>query len=127
MCPRHSRRLHCSKPKHDAQVPFVCRTSIDKRRQAISQDFLGLGSDPRDQPAGRHDVVNEAGILAVDQAYLDAIVREMSKEYRAVVDAGFVLQIDAPDLAMERVPCRRAEQGARGHPAGPRAAACVLG
>jgi 5-methyltetrahydropteroyltriglutamate--homocysteine methyltransferase len=27
----------------------------------------------------------------------------MSKEYRAVVDAGFVLQVDAPDLAMERV------------------------
>jgi 5-methyltetrahydropteroyltriglutamate--homocysteine methyltransferase len=38
-----------------------------------------------------------------DQAYLDAIAREISKEYKAVVDAGFVLQIDAPDLAMERV------------------------
>ena len=38
-----------------------------------------------------------------DEAYLDAIVREMSKEYRAVVDAGLILQIDAPDFAMERV------------------------
>jgi len=38
-----------------------------------------------------------------DQAYLDAIVREISKEYKAVVDAGFILQVDAPDLAMERV------------------------
>jgi 5-methyltetrahydropteroyltriglutamate--homocysteine methyltransferase len=38
-----------------------------------------------------------------DEAYLDAIVREISKEYKAVVDAGFILQIDAPDLAMERV------------------------
>ena len=38
-----------------------------------------------------------------DDAYLDAIVREISKEYKAVVDAGFILQIDAPDLAMERV------------------------
>ena len=37
------------------------------------------------------------------EAYLDAIAREMRYEYRAVVDAGFVLQIDAPDLAMERV------------------------
>ncbi len=37
------------------------------------------------------------------EAYLDAIAREMSYEYKAVVDAGFVLQIDAPDLAMERV------------------------
>ena len=37
------------------------------------------------------------------EAYLDAIAREMAHEYRAVVEAGFVLQIDAPDLAMERV------------------------
>jgi 5-methyltetrahydropteroyltriglutamate--homocysteine methyltransferase len=38
-----------------------------------------------------------------DEAYLDAIVREISKEYKAIVDAGFILQIDAPDVAMERV------------------------
>jgi 5-methyltetrahydropteroyltriglutamate--homocysteine methyltransferase len=37
------------------------------------------------------------------EAYLDAIAREMRYEYKAVVDAGFVLQIDSPDLAMERV------------------------
>jgi len=37
------------------------------------------------------------------QDYLDAIAREMRVEYARVVDAGFVLQIDAPDLAMERV------------------------
>jgi 5-methyltetrahydropteroyltriglutamate--homocysteine methyltransferase len=37
------------------------------------------------------------------EAYLDAIARELCIEYRRVVDAGFMLQIDAPDLAMERV------------------------
>jgi 5-methyltetrahydropteroyltriglutamate--homocysteine methyltransferase len=37
------------------------------------------------------------------QAYLDAVAREMRIEYLAVTKAGFVLQIDAPDLAMERV------------------------
>jgi 5-methyltetrahydropteroyltriglutamate--homocysteine methyltransferase len=37
------------------------------------------------------------------EAYLDAIAREINYEYRAVVEAGYVLQIDAPDLAMERV------------------------
>ena len=37
------------------------------------------------------------------EAYLDAIARELQTEYRRVVDAGFLLQIDAPDLAMERV------------------------
>ena len=34
--------------------------------------------------------------------YLAAIAREMHKEYAAVVNAGFILQLDAPDLAMER-------------------------
>jgi 5-methyltetrahydropteroyltriglutamate--homocysteine methyltransferase len=37
-----------------------------------------------------------------NEAYLAAIAREMSHEYRAIHDAGLVLQIDAPDLAMDR-------------------------
>ena len=36
------------------------------------------------------------------EAYLAALAREMSKEYRAIYDAGFILQIDSPDLAMDR-------------------------
>jgi 5-methyltetrahydropteroyltriglutamate--homocysteine methyltransferase len=35
-------------------------------------------------------------------AYLDAIAREMKREYQAIHNAGLVLQIDAPDLAMDR-------------------------
>jgi 5-methyltetrahydropteroyltriglutamate--homocysteine methyltransferase len=38
-----------------------------------------------------------------DEAYLAAIAREISKEYKAIVDAGYILQVDGPDLAMERV------------------------
>jgi 5-methyltetrahydropteroyltriglutamate--homocysteine methyltransferase len=34
--------------------------------------------------------------------YLAAIAREMANEYRAIAAAGLVLQIDAPDLAMDR-------------------------
>jgi 5-methyltetrahydropteroyltriglutamate--homocysteine methyltransferase len=37
------------------------------------------------------------------EAYLDAVAREIRTEYLAVTKAGFVLQIDAPDMAMERV------------------------
>ncbi|MEQ8346860.1 MAG: cobalamin-independent methionine synthase II family protein [Sneathiellaceae bacterium] len=37
-----------------------------------------------------------------DEAYLAALADELAKEYRAILDAGLVLQIDAPDLAMER-------------------------
>lgn len=38
-----------------------------------------------------------------DEEYLFALADVMSREYRAIVDAGFVLQIDCPDLAMSRV------------------------
>lgn len=36
------------------------------------------------------------------EAYLMALAREMAKEYKAITDAGLILQIDAPDLAMAR-------------------------
>jgi 5-methyltetrahydropteroyltriglutamate--homocysteine methyltransferase len=36
------------------------------------------------------------------EKYLDALAREMKTEYQAIADAGLLLQIDAPDLAMDR-------------------------
>jgi 5-methyltetrahydropteroyltriglutamate--homocysteine methyltransferase len=36
------------------------------------------------------------------EAYLDALAGEMRQEYRAIHEAGLILQIDAPDLAMSR-------------------------
>src|SRR5215475_14568355 len=41
------------------------------------------------------------------EAYLNAIAREMSKEYQAIHRGGLVLQIDAPDLAMDRTMMHR--------------------
>ena len=38
------------------------------------------------------------------EAYIDAVAEAMREEYEAIVDAGFVLQIDCPDLAMSRQP-----------------------
>jgi 5-methyltetrahydropteroyltriglutamate--homocysteine methyltransferase len=35
-------------------------------------------------------------------AYVIAVADALAREYRAIVDAGLVLQVDAPDLAMER-------------------------
>jgi 5-methyltetrahydropteroyltriglutamate--homocysteine methyltransferase len=37
-----------------------------------------------------------------DEAYLNALADTMKREYRAIVAAGFVLQLDCPDLAMSR-------------------------
>ena len=36
------------------------------------------------------------------ESYLNALAREMSTEYEAIHKAGFLVQIDAPDLAMDR-------------------------
>ena len=36
------------------------------------------------------------------ERYIDALAREMKKEYRLIHDRGFILQIDCPDLAMEK-------------------------
>ena len=36
------------------------------------------------------------------EAYLTALAKALSNEYRAIHNAGMILQIDAPDLAMER-------------------------
>lgn len=35
-------------------------------------------------------------------AYVEAVAEAMREEYEAIVDAGFVLQVDCPDLAMSR-------------------------
>jgi 5-methyltetrahydropteroyltriglutamate--homocysteine methyltransferase len=36
------------------------------------------------------------------EAYVEAVAAAMREEYRAIVDAGFVLQLDCPDLAMAK-------------------------
>ena len=37
-----------------------------------------------------------------DDAYLGALADAMAMEFRAIVDAGLVLQVDSPDLALGR-------------------------
>jgi 5-methyltetrahydropteroyltriglutamate--homocysteine methyltransferase len=39
---------------------------------------------------------------ATEEAYVYALAEVMKREYRAIVDAGFILQLDCPDLAMLR-------------------------
>jgi 5-methyltetrahydropteroyltriglutamate--homocysteine methyltransferase len=38
-----------------------------------------------------------------EEAYLHALAEVMKEDYRAIVEAGFLLQVDCPDLAMTRV------------------------
>ena len=73
-----------------------------------------------------------------------ALAKALSNEYREIHEAGLILQIDAPDLAMERhrffdrlseaeflrqsrTACRRHQSGIEGIPPRPCPAACLLG
>ena len=81
-------------------------------RAPLDRDIANLKSATAD--AGASDVFMNAaspGVISVfqdnqhyrsDDAYLQALADVMKEEYEAIVDAGFILQIDCPDLAMGR-------------------------
>ena len=62
-------------------------------------------------PLGAFMNAASPGVIAVfqkneyypnDEEYLEAVAQAMRAEYEAIVEAGFLLQIDSPDLAMGR-------------------------
>jgi 5-methyltetrahydropteroyltriglutamate--homocysteine methyltransferase len=81
-------------------------------RQSLQSDLRNLRAAVRKHAA--HDAFMNAaspGVIAAFQpnkyyptheAYVEAIAAAMREEYEAIVAAGFVLQVDCPDLAMAR-------------------------
>lgn len=81
-------------------------------REPLRKDLANLGAAAR--LAGAHQTfMNSAspGVISAFQpnryyptheAYVEAIAEAMREEYEAIVAAGFVLQVDCPDLAMAR-------------------------
>src|SRR6266566_3211760 len=53
--------------------------------------------------AGRHRAVLENQYYPTHEAYLSALAEAMKEEYDAIVGAGFLLQLDCPDLGVSRV------------------------
>ena len=89
----------------------VCVGPIEWRdREPLHQDIANLKAATAE--AGAADVFMTAaspGLVPVFQtnrhypsheAYVEAIATAMQEEYEAIVGAGFVLQLDCPDLAM---------------------------
>jgi 5-methyltetrahydropteroyltriglutamate--homocysteine methyltransferase len=91
----------------------ICRGPITyEHRGPLEADLARLSSAIEDQSV-RGAFMNSPspGIIALFQPneyygsldeYLEAIGEAMKTEYEAIVGAGFILQIDAPDLAMGR-------------------------
>ncbi|MGA2882649.1 MAG: cobalamin-independent methionine synthase II family protein [Bryobacteraceae bacterium] len=87
-------------------VPFVCTGPVSYRGQeAVQRDIENLkaallGYEPADvfMPAVAPSGVGKNEYYRTDQDYMHAVAEALSTEYRAIVDAGFLLQIDDPFL-----------------------------
>ena len=83
------------------------------------KDFAAVGRDIDNLKAAAAGVraeevfmsASSPGVIAIflaneyyptQEAYLDALVKVMRDEFNAIHDAGFLLQLDCPDLAMSR-------------------------
>ena len=79
-----------------------------KDRSALDRDLANLkAAAAKSKPADVFMTAPSPGILTrfiinlhykTEEAYVDALAEMMKTEYRAIVEAGFVLQIDCPDL-----------------------------
>ena len=69
---------------------------LETREGAFQEPFMTAASP------GMVSTVFENKYYDSHESYVFAIAREMKKEYEYIVAQGFVLQIDAPDMGMER-------------------------
>jgi 5-methyltetrahydropteroyltriglutamate--homocysteine methyltransferase len=74
----------------------VLREAIDANGGAFSEAFVTSPAPGLIALAMRNAHYDS------EQAYLDALAAALRIEYRKIVEAGFLLQIDSPDLGMER-------------------------
>ena len=93
-------------PQAQAEIEYRDLKPITEETDGFNRiaDELGAFSE-RFMTAASPGIISTTMLNAhydTHDAYLDAIAREMGKEYRAINKAGLVLQIDAPDLAMDR-------------------------
>jgi 5-methyltetrahydropteroyltriglutamate--homocysteine methyltransferase len=87
-------------------VPFVCTGPVSYRGlEAVRRDIENLkaalpGLEPADvfMPAVAPSGVGKNEYYSTDQEYMHAVADALSTEYRAIIDAGFILQIDDPFL-----------------------------
>ena len=94
--PRRPARLYG--PRVLDQGHAQVQTDIDNLKAALAgrQVDGGIHSRPSRPPTSRHWHKNE--YYKTDEEYLFAIADAMHEEYQAIVDAGFILQIDDPRL-----------------------------
>ena len=93
----HARVFYCVEPlKYVGQEEV--KSDIENLKAALQGKKIEEAFLPAIAPGTmEHWMKNE--YYPSDEAYLFAIAEAMREEYQAIIDAGFVLQIDDPDLA----------------------------
>src|SRR5919108_523520 len=93
----HTRVFFCNAPlKYIGQAEV--QTDIDNFKAALQDTQVEEAFLPAVAPGTmEHWMKNE--YYPTEEAYLFAIADAMHDEYKAIIDAGFILQVDDPDLA----------------------------
>jgi len=94
-------------PQATGPIAYGDTAAIDAECTELTEILRGFG---RDNASAFVSAPSPGIIVAAMEnrhyadlnAYLDAVARALAVEYRAILRHGFQLQIDAPDLAMER-------------------------
>jgi 5-methyltetrahydropteroyltriglutamate--homocysteine methyltransferase len=93
----HARVFYCVEPLKYVGQDEV-KSDIENLKAALQGKKIEEAFLPAIAPGTmEHWMKNE--YYPSDEAYLFAIAEAMREEYRTIIDAGFVLQIDDPDLA----------------------------
>jgi len=101
--PKRSRMQNA--PEAQADLRYLDTSAIEQEIARFRRSTEGVGFAERFLTAPSPGIISTTMLNAYydsQEAYLTALAREMSKEYRAIHHAGFILQIDSPDLAMDR-------------------------
>jgi 5-methyltetrahydropteroyltriglutamate--homocysteine methyltransferase len=103
--PRRGKQFNA--PQCVAEIEYVETSDIEREVGRVRRHAEAAGKDPADcfMTAPSPGIIASTLLNAhygSEEDYLFALAREMGKEYRAVAEGGLTLQIDAPDLAMDR-------------------------
>jgi 5-methyltetrahydropteroyltriglutamate--homocysteine methyltransferase len=92
-------------PTNDGPITYVgqdaLRSDLDNLKTAVEREHAEAAFLPAISP-GCVAMLLDSIYYSNRRDYLQALAVALQVEYRAIVDAGFVLQVDCPDLALGR-------------------------
>jgi 5-methyltetrahydropteroyltriglutamate--homocysteine methyltransferase len=103
--PRRGKQFNA--PQAVAEIHYQDLSAIQREIELLKQQAKGAGKKAGDvfMTAPSPGIISTTLVnahYASHEDYLFALAREMRNEYRAISEADLILQIDAPDLAMDR-------------------------